>query len=196
MAEPLRLDGRALRVLAHPLRARLLSELRMHGAATATVLAGRLRTNTGATSYHLRKLAEVGLVVETGQSPGRQRHWAAAQESHSWSETDVEDDPDARAAAGWLRRHYWHQHVERVARWDEVRDGWPVSWQTAAGTSDAILELGAAELTDLMTDLTDVLDRHRRRAAAAPAEDRRQIVVHLQAIPTDLSFDDPDRPGR
>ena len=34
----LRLDRRALKVLAHPLRSRLLTALRMHGPATATAL--------------------------------------------------------------------------------------------------------------------------------------------------------------
>ena len=47
MTELLHLDATALRVLAHPLRSRLLSQLRLHGPATATDLAGRLDTNTG-----------------------------------------------------------------------------------------------------------------------------------------------------
>src|SRR3954467_587049 len=107
----LRLDSQALRVLAHPLRARLLSELRLHGAATATSLARRLVTNTGATSYHLRKLAEVGLVVETEEGHGKQRFWAAAQDSHGWQDADVADDPDAVAASGWLHQYYWTYFV-------------------------------------------------------------------------------------
>ncbi len=58
----LHLDATAIKVLAHPLRSRLLSLLRSAGPATATSLANRIGTNTGATSYHLRKLAGVGLV--------------------------------------------------------------------------------------------------------------------------------------
>jgi len=57
------LDARQIRVLAHPLRFRLLGRLRLDGPATATGLARALETNTGATSYHLRQLADVGLVV-------------------------------------------------------------------------------------------------------------------------------------
>jgi predicted ArsR family transcriptional regulator len=63
-ASTLRLDAHALKVLAHPLRSRLLRALRVDGPATATALAATLGTNTGATSYHLRKLASVGLVPE------------------------------------------------------------------------------------------------------------------------------------
>ena len=58
-------------MLAHPLRSRLLAELRVRGPATATTLAAVLQTNSGATSYHLRKLAEVALVVDSGKGSGR-----------------------------------------------------------------------------------------------------------------------------
>ncbi|WP_197429671.1 ArsR/SmtB family transcription factor, partial [Auraticoccus cholistanensis] len=73
-----RLDASSLRVLAHPLRSRLLSALRTGGPATATDLASRLGTNTGATSYHLRKLESVGLVVDTEEGEGRRRLWRAS----------------------------------------------------------------------------------------------------------------------
>ncbi|HWH01466.1 MAG TPA: helix-turn-helix domain-containing protein, partial [Pilimelia sp.] len=77
-----RLTGAQLRVLAHPLRSRLLGSLRVHGPQTATALAARLRTNTGAASYHLRQLAGAGLVAEeTGRGRGRERWWRAAHRS-------------------------------------------------------------------------------------------------------------------
>src|ERR1035438_7930537 len=53
-AATVHLDSTALAVLAHPLRSRLLDELRISGPATATTLAAALHTNSGATSYHLR----------------------------------------------------------------------------------------------------------------------------------------------
>ena len=54
----------AWRLLAHPLRSRILAHLRLHGGATAADLARALSSNTGATSYHTRVLAEAGLVTE------------------------------------------------------------------------------------------------------------------------------------
>src|SRR6185312_12549389 len=84
MSDPLapgvHLDRAALAMLAHPLRARLLAELRISGPATATTLAAALQTNSGATSYHLRKLAEVALVVDSGEGGGRRRLWKASTE--------------------------------------------------------------------------------------------------------------------
>jgi DNA-binding transcriptional ArsR family regulator len=131
----LRLDGPAIRVLAHPLRSRLLGELRAGGPATATQLAGRLATNTGATSYHLRKLAEVGLVVEDDRGTARERWWNAAQGDHGWREADLDRaDPDVRHAAAWLRGHYMRQFAERAAAWELDRERWPLAWREHAGT--------------------------------------------------------------
>ncbi len=64
MTNPRRLDARSLRGLAHPLRMRLLDALRVHGPATASGLAERLGESSGATSYHLRQLAEHGFVED------------------------------------------------------------------------------------------------------------------------------------
>lgn len=178
-------------MLAHPLRSRLLSELRLRGAATATTLAKRLVTNTGATSYHLRKLAEVGLVVETGEGQGKQRFWAAAQESHGWRDADIADDPDAVAASGWLQRYYWTYFVEKVTRWEDDRQHWPVDWRDAAGMSDMLLTLSPDEVRELMAELRDVLQRHDDKAAATPAEGRRPVMMMLYAVPNELD----DRPG-
>jgi DNA-binding transcriptional ArsR family regulator len=188
--ENLHLDGRALRVLAHPLRARLLSELRLNGAATATQLAERLSTNTGATSYHLRKLAEVNLVVETGDGTGKQRFWMPAQQSHSWSDTEHADDPDAAAAAHWLSQHYANHFAEMRARWDDERQYWPNEWRDAARTSDGLVTATPAELDDLMTELEEVILRHKETLGDGPRPDARRVSIQLYAMPTDLS----DRP--
>lgn len=179
--EHIQLDGRALRVLAHPLRARLLSELRLHGPANATTLAQKLDTNTGATSYHLRKLADVNLVVETDHGTGKQRFWAAAQDSHGWNDTDT-DDPDALAAASWLRQHYWQHFADRTMRWERVRQSWPAAWQEAANMSDAIVELNTEQLGELMDELYALVLKYREME---PGEGHRQMVVNLFAMPAE-----------
>jgi DNA-binding transcriptional ArsR family regulator len=186
----LRLDSRALRVLAHPLRARLLSELRLNGAATATQLAERLSTNTGATSYHLRKLAEVNLVVETGEGTGKQRFWQPAQESHSWSESDFEGDPDALAASGWLRQQYFSHFTEQVARWDDHRQFWPIEWRDAAHASDYLVTATAEELDEVMTELEAVLERFKENLGDEPRPGARRITLMVNAMP----IDPEDRP--
>jgi len=179
--EHLQLDSRALRVLAHPLRSRLLSELRLHGPANATALAQKLDTNTGATSYHLRKLAEVNLVVETDQGTGKQRFWAAAQDSHGWRDTDI-DDPDGLAAANWLRQYYWQHFAERTLHWERVRQSWPREWQEAAAMSDAIVELNAEQLGELMEELYALVLKYREKE---PGEGHRHFVINLFSVPVE-----------
>ncbi len=68
-----------LRALTHPVRLRMLGILRTEGPATATVLAQRLGLNTGATSYHLRQLAQHGFIDDDAErGNGRERWWRAA----------------------------------------------------------------------------------------------------------------------
>src|SRR5688500_779793 len=81
-----RLDPTALRVLAHPLRVRLVGQLRAHGPATATILGERLGESSGLTSYHLRVLEQHGFVADAVDHPrkGRERWWRSVDDLTSW----------------------------------------------------------------------------------------------------------------
>jgi DNA-binding transcriptional ArsR family regulator len=177
----IQLNSEQLRVLAHPLRSRLLSALRLDGPATATRLAGALGTNTGATSYHLRQLAAVGLVVEEEQAgAGRQRWWRAAQASHGWLDSDVRHDPDDRAAADWLAGHYLRQFTEWAQRWLAERREWPAAWQEAHFSSDFLLELTPSRLRQLQEDLREVILRYREEPAQEGSE---QVFLAMYGFP-------------
>jgi DNA-binding transcriptional ArsR family regulator len=177
-------DTRQLRALAHPLRARLLGALRFHGPATATALAARLGTNTGATSYHLRQLADVGLVEDdVERSNARDRWWRSAHDSTSWRSDTFDDDPDARAAEDWLLRRQAHLAGTWLDDWLSARHEWPTDWRAAADQSDYHLTLTAAGLRDLMEDVHAVVRAHR--AAANPARPgAERVTVLLQAFPS------------
>jgi DNA-binding transcriptional ArsR family regulator len=185
----LHLDSRALKVLAHPVRSRLLAALRTGGPATATALAAALETNSGATSYHLRKLASVGLVEETDQGRGRERWWRAATEMHSWTERDVAGDPDGQAATDWLRRQYLRWFVDRYQEWLDAQHAWPLEWQDAAGASDYSLRLSAARLAAFQDEFTSMFERYRaERPADHAAEDEQETVrIYLYAFPAPRS---------
>ncbi len=180
----LRLDGRALRVLAHPLRSRLLSALRMDGPATATALARALDTNTGATSYHLRKLAAVGLVEETDEGRGRERWWRPSTPSHDWTERDLAGDSETEAASDWLKRYYLRSFVERYERWLATAAAWPLDWRAAAELGDTKLHVTPAQLTDFHDELTRLLDRYRD-AAATDDPEARDVELFYHLVPMD-----------
>lgn len=177
------LDSARLRCLAHPLRSRLLGTLRLSGPATSTTLAQRLDTNTGATSYHLRRLEEVGLVEElVDRGTARERWWQAAHGFTSWNETDFESDPTDQAAIEWLTGH----HRQLISSW---RDDWlanrhdySTAWREVAGVSDYHLELTPAQLKALGDDLRAVLDEYSD-AGPADSHDAQHVVVLIEGFP-------------
>jgi predicted ArsR family transcriptional regulator len=190
---PVHLDRSALAMLAHPLRSRLLDELRLSGPATATTLAAVLHTNSGATSYHLRKLAEVALVVDQGtggKRTGRRRLWSASTESRPRDEgpSDDTDDPDAQAAMTWLARDYLRLFNDRAEQWLDTHDRWPADWREQAGLSDHLVQVTAGQLSALRGDLAEVLERYRRVGAGNP--DAKRVSVYLCPLPVDSPRED------
>lgn len=183
----LRLDATAVRVLAHPLRSRLLGALRRHGPSTATALAKVLQTNSGATSYHLRKLASVGLVADTGEGQGKRRVWRAASDTHSWEASDFAGDEDATTALNWLMRDYLAQLVTRYQQWLDVEDTWPAVWRDATSLDDEVLDLTAEQLSALRSELRAVIERYRAAGAGDPSA--RPVALHHVAYPRDQRLD-------
>ena len=181
----LHLDEHAVRVLAHPLRSRLLTRLRVDGPLTATELAGLLGTNSGATSYHLRALASVGLVADAHTGQGRERKWRAASRSHAWVASAFADDEDARTALGWLQRDYVRQFAARADEWLDAADAWPAEWVDALGLSDALVEVTPAGARALQADLAALIERYRTEGAGDPTA--RRIHVHTFARPVELA---------
>jgi DNA-binding transcriptional ArsR family regulator len=184
-APAVHLDRAALAMLAHPLRARLLDELRVGGPATATMLAAVLQTNSGATSYHLRKLAQVTLVVDSGKGRGRRRLWRASTEPRPRDEGPGDDpqDPDGQAAVAWLARDYLQHFTDRAEQWLDTQDRWPADWRDQVGLSDHLVQVTAGQLAALRVDLADVLERYRRIGAGNPSAKR--VSVYLCPLPVD-----------
>jgi DNA-binding transcriptional ArsR family regulator len=178
-----RLDAAQVRALAHPLRSRLLAMLRIDGPATATTLARALGTNTGATSYHLRALAETGLVVEEpDRGTTRQRWWRSAHEMHQFMLSDFAGDPDSTAAARWLEGQHVRLAAEWAEKWDAARSAYPADWQDAAVRADNLLTLAPDRLRALAAELHDVIMRYREEPVA-PGADARQVYLFLSAHP-------------
>ena len=153
----------------------------MHGPATATALARELDTNTGATSYHLRRLASVGLVEETEDGRGRERWWRASTGSHEWRERDVAGDPDAEAATDWLRRHYFQGFVERYEGWLDAAASESVEWRDAAESGDSEIRVSPDRLRQFEAELLGLIERYRAPSPDDPAA--RRIAVYFHTFP-------------
>lgn len=176
-----RLDSARLRALAHPVRARLISVLRHDGPSTATALAQRLGTNSGQTSYHLRQLAEVGLVAEdTERGNARERWWRAAHDATSWSSVDFRGDPDDHAADDWLVGFNARLHARWIQDWIDTRNEWSDEWIDASDLSDFRLHLTPARLKAMDKELHAVIERYRQYEHEGNAV---RITVTLHAFP-------------
>ncbi len=184
-----RLSSPQLRCLANTTRSRLLSALRLDGPATSAALAQRLNTNTGVSSYHLRRLADVGLIVEDPErGRGRERVWQAAHDVTHWIETDFDDDPDDRAARDWLVGHH-HRLVTRWRdEWLATRHEWPRKWREAASSGDMWLRTSPERAAAMVAELEAVIERYveeaRREADAQTAEETADVMVLLDVFPS------------
>jgi predicted ArsR family transcriptional regulator len=170
-----------LRALSHPTRLKMLMRLRVDGPATATTLARELSLNTGATSYHLRRLAEHGFIVEdTGRGDARDRWWKAAHQSTRANLTDRRDDEDAESAEAYLQTVAL-MYTETLMQAVSERRYLPEPWQRASTASDWHLRLTPARAEQLVDRLAELVDEWQE--ADEGAQDVGDFVVNLNAFP-------------
>ncbi len=173
----------SLRALAHPLRLDLLGQLRVHGPATASGLARRLGESSGLTSYHLRQLADAGLIEDDpDRGNGRERWWRAAHDASRLEEEQL-TDPDDRAAAGAYKHLVADAHHRAAQRYLAEEPTWDPEWRASATLSDVVLHVTPDELTEVVDDLLAVLEPHRARAGHGPVGAEERVVLVLHALP-------------
>lgn len=150
-----------LRGIAHPLRVRIIGILRTDGPATATSLARRLDLNTGATSYHLRQLAEYGFIVEDfGRGEGRERWWKAAHDSSSFSNPDEVADDQGLGIA--YVRSVAQVYVDRILSSVDEMPTLPRRWREVSTMSDYMLRLTPQEAKQLQKEVEEIVERYRK----------------------------------
>ncbi|GAA1305638.1 helix-turn-helix domain-containing protein [Streptomyces sanglieri] len=175
------LDTAALRVLAHPLRLNVLTLLRERGPSTATLIAEELGINPGAASYHLRRLASGGLIVdEPCRGTGRERWWKSVhrQSIHDPATAPVEQREAGRA----------YTQAVAVAAADRLRRAaqevalLPQEWLEVTSYSDFLLHLTPGDAERMKSELFEVIARYRHGADEAP-EGSAPVVLQVQAFP-------------
>jgi len=171
-----------LRALSHPTRLKMLMLLRLEGPATATGLAGRLELNTGATSYHLRQLAEHGFIEEDAErGDARDRWWRAAHQSTRMGMASRPDEEaeDAEAYLQTVAMMYTETLMQAVAE----RRFLPVPWQEASTTSDWHIRLTPTRAEELVEAIEAVISRFWDTEEPAGSEGAADFVVNLNAFP-------------
>jgi DNA-binding transcriptional ArsR family regulator len=185
MTEPLQphevRDVEALRVLAHPMRQRILRYLRQAGPATSTTLAQELGENSGIMSYHLRQLAQYGFVQEVAErGRGRERWWQVTPQP-LWIPREGLS-PEAQAEAAGIHRPTLGEELQGFERFRASR-GTMGEW--GRGTWALMrtrLTLTREEAAQLIADQQELIGRYQRDAAEAPAG-ARPVVLGFLAYP-------------
>jgi DNA-binding transcriptional ArsR family regulator len=181
-----------LKVLAHPLRVRMLDALAIDGPATASQLAQRFGESSGATSYHLRQLARHEFIEEDEQrSDGRQRWWRILRRGWYGHLFEFQQRDETRAHANVLMHEVTRARLERLHGWFEGYERWDDHWTRAAHDSDSRVRLTAEELEQVSQDLLEVVMRYvdidRNRDAP---DDAALVDIQLYAFPTRLVADE------
>lgn len=177
-----KLDAHSLRGLAHPLRIRLLGNLRLHGPATASQLAEQLGESSGATSYHLRQLAAYGFVEDAPEhGKGRERWWRPSQDGTIFDEALVYDtDPATRGAAEVFLAEIVKIHEQELSAWLGEAHTWSVEWRRSSELSDFSLQLTPAQSHELVLKVHDLINSYRD---LPPSEGTETVRFQTHAFP-------------
>ncbi|MGW5386540.1 ArsR/SmtB family transcription factor [Nocardia sp. NPDC003963] len=174
-------DPAALRALAHPLRQRLLRALAENGPATSTALAALLGENTGATSYHLRQLAEHGFIEEAPElAKGKERWWRSLPKDLRYR-MDREQSPEVTELLERLFAQHLAEDIEMFQRFEAERAGLG-EWADIMPFSRGAVYATPAEIEEFFEDYLTLLERFQ----ATHQQDRpgaRRVLTRFLAFP-------------
>lgn len=174
-------DVATAKALANPLRQQILRELELHGAATSTMLAGRLGVTSGGTSYNLRVLARHGFVEEEPErARGRERWWRSARRSVRFPRRS-EQPPAMRETIDELNRLWYAEDLELLANLHEAGPELG-PWADATPYSRGTIRVDLQELAAFFDEYLALLRRYQRADGDTP-DDARTVFTRFFAFP-------------
>jgi DNA-binding transcriptional ArsR family regulator len=173
-------DPRAMRVLAHPTRLRLLGELRMRGPQSVGMLSDVIDEAVGSVSYHLGKLASYGFVEEAPEfaRDRRERWWRASHARTVWEPLEALDDPERKAASDSLRRTILRRYLEVLESYLDAETSLEPDWVRGTASSDTFLHLTSDELVELRDELESLAARWEARSEAQRPDARPVTLIY------------------
>jgi DNA-binding transcriptional ArsR family regulator len=178
-------DARRWKAMSHPLRRDMLRHLGEHGTASSTTLAEALGDSTGTTSYHLRVLADAGVIEEVpGQTNGRERWWRTVSVDLREPDYDSLSPQDRTALDEWRATQIPGELalVNRFVREVRKHGAW-------AKSSRAGGYYTAEDLDAFMNDYIALLNKYGHSAEDAPPG-ARPMQLRMFFLP-----DEPAEPG-
>lgn len=173
-----------LKAMAHPLRLQLLELLETHGAATASSLGREVDESSGTTSYHLRRLADVGLIEEaTDIGTARDRYWRSTP--GGWSlERELMDAPGTRTEARMVIEELSRSRHQRLMTWQRDQERWPAAWRDATMIANSRLNLTLEQTAALTTRLLEVVEEFRAQQHDIGTPGTVRVMVLNDVFPT------------
>src|SRR5690554_3539778 len=178
-------SAKQMRALAHPLRMRVLGELRINGPRTVGGLCDVFDEAPGTLSYHLGKLAEFGFVEEVPElaTDRRERWWRAV---HEFTNIAVATDApaDERMAITVVRHQIIDGYAAMLHRSLDAEAGLPPEWAKPSGSSDIAAYLTAEEFAEASDELQAVLQKwHARSNRDREGAEVIQLMAHAVRMP-------------
>jgi DNA-binding transcriptional ArsR family regulator len=189
-------DPRAMRALAHPVRLAILERLRRHGAATATRLAPEVGATPSVTSWHLRHLANFGLVRDA--EPGadrRERRWEAVGRGFRFEVPDEPADGEGSLAARELSRQMFLRYADLPAGWlADVEPELEPVWRRNAGLANTRVAVSADELAAIEDAIEQIIAPYATRDPAQRPDGSRFVRLLRYTLPEEAEERDGEAP--
>lgn len=194
------LDPQVLRAMAHPVRLRIVEELAMTGAATATELSERVGESAANCSWHLRQLAKYGFIEEAEGGTGRQRPWRLVVQKTRVPASDHRTGQEFTQASDALMDVLLGRELEALRAWQANRHNASAQWRDASFATQSWDYLTAEELAEVRREVMAVLEhkllRHAERMdPARRPPDARPIRFVAWAFPVVLPADEEPTAG-
>ncbi|MDN5558638.1 MAG: helix-turn-helix domain-containing protein [Ruaniaceae bacterium] len=172
-----------LKALAHPVRQQLHNALTSRGHARATDLAADLGLPANQISFHLRVLADAGIIEEAPEYARDRRDRVWKMKPQAWQigspENPLEDEALGDAVTLWVANDI-HLLVDRLTRW--AREWTSGRDSEVHGTlTQSSMWLTPEEFDELTERLGDVLDDFRGRHTPGDGDARHWQLAVLAA---------------
>jgi hypothetical protein len=160
----------------HPVRDALLELLRRDGIVTATSAAAELGGSSGLYSFHLRRLAEYGLIEEAPGPRGHVRPWRLAGPGTDGAPADTGSRPLTDAQLSAMARGL---EDESYLHWLSRRDAAPAQWRRDEVFSQVVF-LTPDEMAGMANVIRALIAQYRQREtrpSARPPEAAPVAIV-------------------
>jgi DNA-binding transcriptional ArsR family regulator len=176
-------DPRAVAALAHPVRLDLLGHLMTDGPATASQCARAIGDNPSNCSYHLRVLAELGLVEDDPSADARERRWRATITGFS---TDPRTAGSEELFAASVQADYQaaRQYLRDRARLEK-------RWRDVDAHAHYGLRVTPEELTDIVERIDAVVRPYIAAVRSVAPQDAGIVNLSFLALPRAGSAERP-----